>query len=1237
MQDHLGRLLVGSNQLEVLDAQSWKTYAIGNTQYLTALAKGEDHRIWAGAVNEIGYFDEPTVGNFQYHSLLAHLPEGERNVGTIWGCAVVGRMVYFVGRNQLLRWDGNSFRSWAFPGTTRLFPTKLDGETWIHHLETGLYRLTADGPSLEIGAASLPASGILGLARDATGLLVLSGAGFYRPGQPAQPVFDEQLNRYATESRVACFSVLRDGNYAIGTLKGGLILLDPTGKLLRIFGPNDGLPSNTIFSVLADASGYIWCGSTAGVFRVEVSGHVTLFNRTNGLRGKSAQEIKSTPLGLLARTPEGVFALHKDPGDQGPTFTQLSQLSETYFVMAPWRTGVLLARMGGIDFFDGQKSQAGVSTPATNISLIKPSALDDELVYSGEEFSLARVSVDPGGNIRRQRFVDLPAPIFSLEEDGGHLWIGTAGGGSFIYNLAISVLKPVADPATGKPLQGSWLVSKVGSRILLTAETHAFLNSSNNDSGVEALENYPAITPFATVAAPDGRLLVAFNRQMTASGNSDLQQGLAYLSIEGRSARWEELEVPGMGAAGSAQSMALTVEENRQVLWIGGTEGIVRLDLPALEKIRAPSSPIVRLDSANSTKPASAGSTDFPFAEHRIALRIFLGEYSRSKDWLLQTRLGQGSGAWSAATGRRSYEFSNLSEGNYRFEVRTINAAGMPSEPTVFTFRILPPWYRSNSAYIAYAAALILGIWGFIRVREHRIRAENAKLEGLVEARTAELVKANAAKDEFLAGVSHEIRNPMNGVIGISESLKTAGLDAESRRKFGLLRQCANHLSSLLEDILDISKVQAGVVELDVKPFDLYELTDAITAMSASDSEKYKIPVEIAISPGVPRYLHGDPRRIRQILLNFVSNALKFSGRGQVDVTVWCKPTGSPERTEVVFAISDDGPGITPEEQRRLFNRFERGAAARQGRVPGTGLGLALCKGFAEKMGGKIWLESEPGQGSCFYFSAPFLVAPDPAESEPAPPPETPAGKKALVVDDQEYNRIVLSDLLAKLGYEAVATGEGGEALQHAEKEIFALVFLDYDLPGMSGLEVARGIRALPTATAKAHILATTAFTTPEKQAQCLAAGMDAFLGKPVTLERLRKALAGFDSSSTPPPPAPTVADGLANLRLLASKKNVRFEEELALYLSELNLELDNLGAAVHDEDIPEAAHYAHLLCGRCSFIYERDLEQNFRRLEEIIAREHWADARQLVTELRKLAAALPVKLASGAPTAPPS
>jgi signal transduction histidine kinase/CheY-like chemotaxis protein len=601
-----------------------------------------------------------------------------------------------------------------------------------------------------------------------------------------------------------------------------------------------------------------------------------------------------------------------------------------------------------------------------------------------------------------------------------------------------------------------------------------------------------------------------------------------------------------------------------------------------------------------------------------------------------------------AGFSRPGFEFTNLSEGDYRFEVRAINTAGQAGPPASYSFHILPPWYRSNQAYFAYATAMLLAVFGFIRVRERRIRARNQELETLVNVRTAELVKANAAKDEFLAGISHEIRNPMNGVIGIAENFRTDGLDLENRRKFSLLRQCATHLSSLLEDILDFSKVQAGAIELDPKPFDLPELVESVAGITRTDSEKYGIPVEVAVSPAVPRNLLGDARRIRQILINFVSNALKFSGRGTVSVTVWCKPAGAG-RTEVVFAISDEGPGISAEEQARLFTRFERGAAAQKGRVPGTGLGLALCKGLAEKMGGRIWLESELGRGSCFYFSAPFPVMDAPAETAPVAAPVIPVPTRtALVVDDQEYNRIVLAEHLHALGFKVHPAQEGQAALDLAAHHPFDVIFLDFNLPGLSGVDVARAIRSSAGPSAHALMLATTAFTTPEKRAQCLDAGMDAFLGKPVTRERLANALAGLLTAAPAPGPAPVAAadpapkkatgpaDRLGNLRLLARKKGVPLADELALYFSEMDGELALLDAAIQAEDVTEAGRVAHMLCGRCSFIFERELEQAQRRIEAAVGAAQWEEAREHRAEFANQLAATRVRLAASGPGAVP-
>jgi signal transduction histidine kinase/CheY-like chemotaxis protein len=1244
-EDKLGRLFVGSYELLVFDGASWKTYPAGKAVGIRTMRYGPDGRLWVGALNEIGYFTEPSTGNFQYHSLLAHLPENERQVGHIWGVGVVGSQVYFIGREKLYRWDGHVFQTWSYPGASRLFPLQVDGESWFQHWETGLYRLTEAGPKLEVDQARLPGTGILALHRDPEGLLVASSHGFFRPGDPPQKVFSDEVNRFVRENRLTVYSKLPDGNHVVGTINGGLMIFSAEGQVLRTIDTRDHPACGVIQSLWVRPDGQIWCTTLDGILRIDSTGRITVFQARNGVNG-GATDIDANGADFHLCNPNGTYRLMPGTEGRGAFFERENLLKETYTTLSHHAGGLLLGRHGGIDFFDGTSIKNIYSLFGKGVYAILPvhSSPGNYVLSEGDALVLLRPQ--PGGGFQQSTFARFPDFIGSMAEDSqGRIWAGALSQGALVADPTTATSNPVIDPETGRALHGHACFSSNETDLLLFTEERV-LRANPDGTMLRTLRALPGVLPSTAGSVPAVRSAVLAFKRVGAPSATSWGQGVGVLTVgDNDQVDWYELDIPALESVGLVQAVSFTIENGGRVLWLGGTDGVLRLDYDAVPRMQTPKNPLIRLDTAESGEPIQPGVLEFPFNGHRLSFRIFTGDPTRTRDWLIQTRLSQDGATWSAPSSRRGYEFSNLSEGTYRFEVRTANGAAMASEPAVFTFRILPPWYRSKGAYAGYTLALALGIWGTIRIRERRILAQKAELETLVQERTAELVKANAAKDEFLAGVSHEIRNPMNGVIGISESLRTTGLDPESRRKFGLLRQCASHLSSLLEDILDISKMQAGITELESKAFDLHELVETVAAMAAADSEKYHIPVETAISPGVPRHLMGDPRRIRQILLNFVSNALKFSGRGKVDVTVWCQPAEQPGRTDVIFAISDDGPGISEEEQARLFKRFERGAAAREGRVPGTGLGLALCKGFAEKMGGRIWLESEPGRGSCFYFSAPFAHAPETATPEAGPNfPAVPDARQALVVDDQEYNRIVLVDLLTTLGYHAYSAGSGQEAVDLAAREDFELVFLDYDLPGMSGLEIARSIRTLPNRTARAHILATTAFSTPEKRQQCTDAGMNAFLGKPVTLERLRKALA--DSAAEPAAPSPAApafaplpppGDGLANLRLLASKKQVRFDEELALYFSEMQVELEQLELAMQDEQAAETAHYAHRLCGRFSFIYERELEQLLRDIEEGAARGHWANVRRLRAEVDVAIAAMRLRLASSSPTAPPA
>jgi signal transduction histidine kinase/CheY-like chemotaxis protein len=1235
-EDTLGRVFVGNTGLSVFDGQTWTNHAAGAALALRTIQFGPDGRIWAGALNEIGYFTEPSVGRFEYHSLLSQLPEGERLVGDIWGSGLVEGRPYFLGREKVYGWDGERFQIWSFPGASRLFPLRIGSDTWFHHRETGLYRLTASGPTLEIPVSQLPARALLSLFRDEQGLVVVGDDGFLRPGSPPHPYFPTSLGTVLTEGRVSSHIRLDSGLHLVGTINSGLLILDRDGRILRRIDAGDHSSAASIMGLYVDRRGLVWCATANGLLCLEPTGAITMHGPRSGLDG-GVQGFDVSGQRLLVANSDGAFRLVTRTG-QPAHFVREPALREKYTNLRLTPEGVLLGRHGGIDFYDGTRVITLYDVLAKGIYWIQPSRHRPGNYLLSEGSGLVELEPSPRGGYTHRRFGDIPDSAFWLAEDGPErVWVGSAGQGAFVVDRRSGATAQAVDPVSNQPIHGYVCFDQAEEALLLFAQSRVF-RVSLGTTGLQPLLRLPNLAPRQASHVPGTPdTVVFFNREGWPTGDANGNQGVGLLTAPATGpATWHELAVPALGAIGVAQAVQVTEESGRKVLWIGGTEGMLRLDLEALTKPAAPQNPVIRLDVESSSAPTKDDGTAFAFVDHRLSFRVIAGDLIHGRDVRIQARLNGDGDSWPTASDRRSYEFSNLSEGDYRFEVRAVNPAGLASPPAVYTFRILPPWYRSRQAYLAYAFMLAVGVWVTIRLREQRIRAQRDELERVVQVRTAELVKANAAKDEFLAGVSHEIRNPMNGVIGISESLPTEGLDPESRRKFGLLRACADHLASLLEDLLDLSKVQAGVIELETRAFDLPELVDSIAAITDADSEKLGIPVEVAVSPGVPRQLLGDPRRVRQILLNFVTNALKFSGRGKVEVTVWCQAVSArPDQVEVFFAVSDEGPGIDAAEQARLFRRFERGAAAQGGRVAGTGLGLALCKGYAEKMGGRVWLESEPGKGSTFYFSAPFALAPNAIESDANP---AGAGQLALVVDDQEYNRVALGDLLAQAGCRVMAAANGAEALELASRHDFDFAFIDFDLPDLSGPEVTRRLRRLPGRSSAARVLATTAFRTAAKQQECLDAGMDGFVGKPVTLERVRQALAG---GSVPSPAAGTgsaaPADRLANLRVLATKKQLRFEEEIVLYLAEMDEELAGLEQALRQENLPEAAHYAHRLCGRFAFIYETELEQCFRSLEGAVGRQQWSEAGRWWSAAPALIGDLRARLASAGPAAPPA
>ncbi|MEW5849369.1 MAG: ATP-binding protein [Myxococcota bacterium] len=366
-----------------------------------------------------------------------------------------------------------------------------------------------------------------------------------------------------------------------------------------------------------------------------------------------------------------------------------------------------------------------------------------------------------------------------------------------------------------------------------------------------------------------------------------------------------------------------------------------------------------------------------------------------------------------------------------------------------------------------------------------------------------EALAAARAKSAFLAAMSHEVRTPLNAIIGMAEMLGRGPLTEEQRRMLSTAERAGRALVAVVDDVLQFSKLEAGGGQSHAAPFNLTRCVDDVVALFEPLARERGLQLRIQRAHGVAERILGDEQRLRQVLVNLVANAIKFTDVGEVTVTVGPGPAG------VQFEVRDTGIGIDPAGQAQLFTPFtqlDNGLARRRG---GTGLGLAISRRLVELMGGTIQLESTPGAGSTFRFSIPAPPAPDSAP-EPQPseePTESRPPLRVLLVDDNAANQLVLVSMLEHLGYRPDVAESGHDALAAIRERRYDVVLMDMQMPEMDGLEATRQLHAMLPREEVPWVVALTANVLDEQRAQCLAAGMHDFLAKPVDLRTLAEAL----------------------------------------------------------------------------------------------------------------------------------
>ena len=1190
-----GTLHFGCNALVDFDGERWRTSPINGAYALRGLDFGKDGRLWAAAVGEIGWFTQAAgATHWVYHSLVSSLPKEHVALGDVWQVFAEDTGAVFITAEKILRWDGNKMQVWEIPGPAarRLHAMRVGGTIYVHHRATGLYALGDNGPRLLIPASRLGEGMIFWMEPRRDGWLFATSKGLFTYENGQLQSYAPEVSDFVVRNSLTSALRMPDGRIALGTLTGGIALVQPDGKLDRILNQTDGLPNCAVFSLFVDRDHRLWATSNSGIFNVPAIASAVVFDERARLSRQPVVKILRSHGRITLATIDEVYELETD----GRYFRPLEGFPGQPRDLMPVDGGLVAAGMHGLKFRKAADGGGAVvySTPQ-DAFVAKPARHWPGGILISAGHSIVLLDAKGSSRVLVQNLPDIAQSI--AEDNSGRLWLGTASRGVLVAmpDSSTPVEAVQAGPGEGIPeFGGPGLAAAAPDGSLLV-----FSNTGGWIRGRDARNFYPIsghpqreIAAASEIAA-DGTMWAAYLE------GDNRPACIARITIKGNHATWQPHSVEGLWNIGAPRSiMAEPNGASGTVLWIGGTKGMLRNVVANGPVAPKPGAPLLHAFVRGAEKPSLEPITrSLPYSTRSIIFEFAAPEYALRPALRLETRIDGIDDRWIPADSSSRRELTAIRDGRYAFKVRAVAETGAISETTSFRFEVLPPWWRTAPAIAGLLLAILPMGFGAYRLRVAALQRRNAELEQKVRERTAQLEQASAAKTQFVANMSHDIRNPLNGIVGLALALENSRLDPHQREIIATLRECTTYLSTLVDDVLDFASIEAGRVELRPGPFVPGELLTSIVTMLRADATVSGATLTVETDPALARPMLGDAGRIQQVLVNYVANALKYAG-GSIRLTATL-PVESPG--EVEFSVGDEGAGISEAEQGTLFSKFTRLDGALRSKVSGSGLGLASCRLLADLMGGSVGVASSPGHGSRFYLRLPRVAATAPAE----PARLSLADTSVLLVEDTDYNAWAASAVLAKLGLTCERARTGQEAIDLFAARRFNLVLLDRNLPDMDGTVVARKIRALETDGPRAILLAVTAYCTPQDRELCLAAGMDAFVGKPLTPDKLRKILiaagrrllTAATMHVSPDGPAPAI--DLSLLDYMSDGSEQGLDNQVRNFLAALTEGESRLTAAARTRDLRLMGDAAHYLLSHARLVGSKALEEAAISLEQ--------------------------------------
>lgn len=1121
------------------DGATWRLISSPGQSSVRTVVVDDENTKWVGADRELGFLAPDFLGFLQFKSLKDKIPASHPLTANVWQIFPENNRILFITDNRIYSYVNDRFHIIPHPGPGPIHREyQVNGIVYVSIAKEGMFKVTGDSLELIPGGSvfenirptvALPYgnSAVL-FASKTSGLFVYDGSTINK--------MENEVETYLRDHNLYAGARLPDSSYAFATLRGGVVVMDKNGSLVKTITEEDGILNNQVHGLAVDNQKGLWMALQTGISRVEPFLPYSFLDKRSGLEGTVSSITRHQGV-LFAGTFDGLYSLERQSDLNSEKFRRIEKIKTGCFALLSTSDGLLVGTANGV-FLLSEKKVVQINH-ILGVRALYRSNQNPNRVYVGHMHGLSSIYLKNGLWQKKKDFERIDEDIFSIVSgDDGKLWLGTSSNrvlrigfpevGHFDEELDIAPLL-IDRFGDGLP-EGSTDLWSIDGELLVTSDDGRgplFKFDPNSNTffpetgfgkkfGLDSLSVYP-------LAYQNGGQYILLE--------SEPFEGKKYRFSASRNGSQKYIVKRFYDERFRSTTQTRMFWDDDSGLWFGG-EGLVKYRLGTTYDFQPTFDTHIRKVSIGQDSIIYGGEVSvesrpvLKYSKAGLRFEFAAPSFMDSEANRYQYLLEGLDTKWSDWTKETKKEYTILPDGDYRFRARAQNIYGGISSVDDFRFKILPAWYRTWWAYFSYLFLFLGFLWIILRWRSRQLEAKNEALEKLVAVRTSEvqhqanqlkiqsekLMELDKAKSRFFANISHEFRTPLTLIKGPIEQLEHNFDEKLNIDTVKMIRRNANRLLNMVNQLLDLSKIDEGSLKLSPTEGNVYKCLRAAASSFNSHAAQRNIDYRVEIPPTL-LWASFDRDKLENVIYNLLGNAFKFSSDGS-------EISFLAEYSEYILQIqvSDSGKGIPPEKLPYIYDRFYQVDSTNTREKGGSGIGLSLSKDLVELMGGTITVNSEIGQGTFFTVLLPIQeIKTRSKKAEQAmsfdadfkrrsksfelSKPDKRAVPNILLVEDNTDMRHFIKEQLIEY-YKVSEAIDGATGLQKAIAAPTDLIITDLMMPKMDGIELCKMVKT-DVRTSHIPVIMLTAKAGMENKIEGLETGADDYLIKPFDGEEL--------------------------------------------------------------------------------------------------------------------------------------